>query len=123
MPQNLANSCSSTAVAALDAWARTVALGRRQCVRRGCGGDSVGPVTAKAYIFSVWAPEGDDCPPAVAAVVTGSLSEARTALRRAAIKLVRKDPLLLIREADAVEEFPTDQVVWRYDDDEIWRPV
>jgi hypothetical protein len=80
-------------------------------------------VTVKAYFFSVWAPEGDDCPPAVAAVVTGSLSEARTALRLAPIKLVHKDPSLVIRDPDAVKEFPADQVVWRYDDDEAWRSV
>jgi len=63
-------------------------------------------MTAKAYIFPAWAPEGDDCPPAVAAVVTGSLSEARTALRRADIKLVHKNPSMINPRSGRSQRIP-----------------
>jgi hypothetical protein len=80
-------------------------------------------VTAKAYIFPVWPPEGDDCPSAVAAVVAGSLSGARTAIRRAGVRLVRKDPSIVIRDPDVFKDLPADQVVWRYDHEETWRSL
>lgn len=80
-------------------------------------------MTAKAYIFAVWAPEGDDCPPAVAAMVSGSISAARTAIRRADIKLVSKDPVHIDRDPEAIEGLSAGQVVWSYAHANDWRPV
>ena len=79
-------------------------------------------MSAKAYVFAVWAPEGDDCPPAGAAVAASSLNAARTALRRAGVKLVDKEPLSVLQDPDALEDLPTDEVVWRYADPKDWQP-
>lgn len=79
-------------------------------------------MTTKAYIFRVWAPEGDDCPAAVAGVVADSLRAARKAVRAAGVRMVGKDPLGVHHELRTFGDWPAGQVVWRYADADRWIP-
>ena len=80
-------------------------------------------MNAKAYFFAVWAPEGDDCPAAVAGVVANSLSTARTAMRTSGMRMVGKEPLTVDRELREVGDWPRGRVYWRYADGGAWRSL
>lgn len=52
-------------------------------------------MSQKTYFFSVWPPVGDDCPGAMAAVVSTSPKSALKALREARLKVTSKHPIFI----------------------------